>query len=323
MLKRLRFSFGPKGFKNFDDLVYFHWKLREPIGDQVQAILITPMPHQKCVYKVDDIQIISKIGDGNFGEVFKVRIVSANKLAAMKTLRSNVDDKSRDNFIREMNMMNTMKHENVVQCIGMVEDPQQIKILIELINKGSLDKLLMKHKLTERGKLRVIWHVAKGMQYLHKHSIIHRDLASRNILVHRNEDSSVVAKVSDFGLSRLDEFGKGYELTTAQKLPLKWMAPECFTRRLWTTASDVWSFGILIWEVFTDALEPYSDMEELNTATALIKFVSDGGHPAEIPDVSSSVTNLMIRCWAYETVDRPTMAKIILDMERLYPMILV
>uniref|UniRef100_A0A915HNU5 Protein kinase domain-containing protein n=1 Tax=Romanomermis culicivorax TaxID=13658 RepID=A0A915HNU5_ROMCU len=185
---------GDREFDRFDDLIFHHYSNKVPIGKD-NVILLSPIRYNKTLYKSDDVEIISELGEGNFGKVYKVLIKSENRQCAMKTMLENVPKEMKEMFIKEMDMMATMHHENIVTCIGTVESDTEIKILLELINKGSLESLLHRNKLTDRGKARLLHHVAKGMSYLHKRNIIHRDLAARNILVHQDKDTErIVAK---------------------------------------------------------------------------------------------------------------------------------
>uniref|UniRef100_A0A915HPA4 Protein kinase domain-containing protein n=1 Tax=Romanomermis culicivorax TaxID=13658 RepID=A0A915HPA4_ROMCU len=127
-------------------------------------------------------------------------------------------------------------------------------------------------------------------------------------------------QVSDFGLSRRDDSGRGYQLQSAQKLPLRWLAPECFTKRSWTKASDVWSFGILMYEVFTNGCEPYADMN-LDEAKDLSKHISRGGHPSEIPGLNPLMRETMLSCWKLKEEDRPTMEQLRDMLAKAYPRI--
>lgn len=238
----------------------------------------------------------------------------------MKTLKSVVTKEVRESFLDEMNMVAPMKHENIVQCLGTVEDGDNVKILLELINKGNLVTLLRTGRLTDRGKARVLLHVAKGIQYLHRHSIIHRDLAARNILIQRNEDDTITAKVSDFGLSFKDDCGEGYKMTTCERLPVKWLAPECFTKNVWTTASDVWSFGILSWEVYNNGREPYSD-QSFHDFHYLTKYIKQGGHPVDLTEIVPEMRKLILSCWIVDPDRRPSMDDVVYDIEKLYPTI--
>uniref|UniRef100_A0A915L6B3 receptor protein-tyrosine kinase n=1 Tax=Romanomermis culicivorax TaxID=13658 RepID=A0A915L6B3_ROMCU len=274
-----------------------------------------PIRAPKTRYKESDLEIISQLGAGNFGEVFKVRIKSENIIAAMKTLKDSVSQADRDGFQKELDMMKSMMHENVVQFIGTVVPEKKtdttMKILLELINQGSLDKLLRKKKVTTRGKVKICTQVANGMKYLHHHSIIHRDLAARNILVNMAQTGAITAKVSDFGLSRRDDAGRGYELKSSQKLPLKWMAPECFQMRRWTKHSDIWSFGILMWEVYEDGKDPYSEPNMPSTSAALSRFISNGNHPPRPVGLNDGIWDIMLACWRKQPTERPSFEEIV------------
>uniref|UniRef100_A0A915HNF5 Protein kinase domain-containing protein n=1 Tax=Romanomermis culicivorax TaxID=13658 RepID=A0A915HNF5_ROMCU len=143
------------------------------------------------------------------------------------------------------------------------------------------------------------------------------DLAARNVLVNRNKDHTITAKVSDFGLSRKDDSGRGYTLKTSQKLPLKWLAPECFTKRMWTLASDVWSYGIVMWEVLSDGKEPYADMTFPN-AQALSVFVAGGGHPTLLANAGAEWPKILEMCWTKDPFKRPKMDAILAEVIRVH-----
>lgn len=237
----------------------------------------------------------------------------------MKTLKDSVNEEERESFQKELDMMKLMYHENIVQWIGTVMPPPgttEMKILLEYVNYGSLEKLLRKGKITERGKIKICMQVAQGLAYLHRHHIIHRDMAARNILIHADERGAITAKVSDFGLSRIDESGQGYELRRAQKLPLKWLAPECFEEKRWTMASDVWSFGVVMWECFTDGQLPYSDKNF--KAAELSKYVQNGGHPSRPKQCNDAVCEIMLQCWNRNADQRPPATELEKALEELY-----
>uniref|UniRef100_A0A915L998 Protein kinase domain-containing protein n=1 Tax=Romanomermis culicivorax TaxID=13658 RepID=A0A915L998_ROMCU len=205
-------------------------------------------------------------------------------------------------------MMKCMHHMNVIKFYGVITPTQssskQLKVLIEYVNQGSLLRLLRKGKVMLRGKYKICLESAQGLAYLHLHGIIHRDIAARNILIQMTAEGVMTVKVSDFGLSRSDETGRGYELKTARRLPLKWMAPECFEKKLWTKSSDVWSFGIMAWEVFENGLEPFSDPQSPHAPAALSKYICSGNINPRPYEVSDSMWNLMKMCWTIEYSQR-------------------
>jgi len=191
-------------------------------------------------------------------------------------------------------------------------------IVTEYLAKGSLDDVLSKEKeaITLKEQLLMAFGATKGMVYLEKMQIIHRDLACRNLLV--DKDNTV--KVGDFGLAHVSNKDSGVYFNEGA-MPIRWTAPECLLRDGFTSKSDVWSYGITFWEILNYAKEkPYAD---LDTAKEVTKYVIDGGRldkPSNCPD---EIWALLIECWYEERDERPTFAQISDKLETiiqiLYP----
>ena len=150
--------------------------------------------------------------------------------------------------------------------------------------------------------------VATGMEFLSKKKIIHRDIAARNILV--NED--YIAKIMDFGLSR-DVSSKDYYKAKHAAVPIKWLAPEALLKGHFTTQSDVWAYGVLMWEIMTLGANPYPSVPMEN----LYQLLKDG-HRMECPDeCPAEVYQIMRECWHSNALMRPNFAKLIQDINKL------
>ena len=249
-------------------------------------------------YKMTDFQIIETIGSGSYGEVYAAKL--HGKVVAVKKLNSRgLKSEQIDAFCSEASLMCQLKHPNVVQFIGAVTQPPDLCIITEYCSKGSLCDLLLNPqiKIDFAKKLQIMLESAAGMQYLHDSNpvILHRDLKSDNLLV--TNDWSI--KVADFGLSR---FRSDQKVMTQVGTPM-WMAPEVIMGEKYTEKADVYSFGIIIWEILT-RLEPYEDKEAMQI---VVEVVNNQLRPTMPPGYDDCpLLPLMRDCWAQDPQKRPT-----------------
>uniref|UniRef100_A0A914ZNN2 receptor protein-tyrosine kinase n=1 Tax=Parascaris univalens TaxID=6257 RepID=A0A914ZNN2_PARUN len=267
------------------------------------------------------IRITEVIGSGEFGEVCKGVLqptprvgtfdMSQVQTVAIKTLKPGSSEKAKSDFLMEASIMGQFEHENVIRLIGVVTKSEPIMIITEFMENGSLDQFLRKH---DDGLLRVtqivdmLRGIAAGMKYLTEKGFIHRDLAARNVLV----DSKLCCKIADFGLSRGLEGSVEQEYTTnGGKIPVRWTAPEAITHRKFTAASDVWSFGVVMWEVCSFGERPYWEW----TNQKVISEITLGYRLPAPMDTPQSLHDLMMRCWHIDRHKRPTFAQILQTLE--------
>uniref|UniRef100_A0A2K6TZ20 receptor protein-tyrosine kinase n=1 Tax=Saimiri boliviensis boliviensis TaxID=39432 RepID=A0A2K6TZ20_SAIBB len=226
--------------------------------DPNQAVLkFTTEIHPSCVTRQ------KVIGAGEFGEVYKgmLKASSGKKEVpvAIKTLKAGYTEKQRVDFLGEAGIMGQFSHHNIIRLEGVVSKYKPMMIITEYMENGALDKFL-REKDGEFSVLQLVGMlrgIAAGMKYLANMNYVHRDLAARNILV----NSNLVCKVSDFGLSRvLEDDPEATYTTSGGKIPIRWTAPEAISYRKFTSASDVWSFGIVMWEVMTYGERPYWEL---------------------------------------------------------------
>jgi predicted Ser/Thr protein kinase len=246
-----------------------------------------------------DIVLEQMIGDGSYGKVYLAKWNSAH--VAVKFCKGKGQ---LDNFLREINVMIELPpHPNVVQLFGVSLDCPQPVLIMEYCAGGSLDKLLYDSnvKLSDDQKMRLIQGIAAGMYHLHTYNIVHRDLAARNILVTDGGNP----KISDFGMSRiLERVDEGK--TNSSVGPVCWMAPESIATRNYSKKSDVWSFGIVVYEIVSQC-EPHKDCNVLEVA---LQIRDKGLTPAIPGNCLPLFSQIMQMCWQKNPDERPTFATI-------------
>ncbi|XP_026854911.2 ephrin type-B receptor 5 [Electrophorus electricus] len=264
------------------------------------------------------LKIEEVIRAAQFGEVSRGRYRPLGRremLVAVKTLRWGVTDHERGVFLREAGVLGQFDHPNVLKLEGVIIHTPPERIITELMENGPLDAFLRENEdqfsvLQLVGMLRG---VGAGMRYLSERNFVHRDLAARNVLV----NSNLVCKVSDFGLSRLmkgtDHNMPSYTASLGSKIPVRWTAPEAFQHRKFSSASDVWSFGILMWEVMSYGDRPYWDMSNQEVMKAVVeqyRLPAPSGCP-------SALHALMLQCWQGDRQDRPGFDSLLSSLDRL------
>ncbi|KAG8184090.1 hypothetical protein JTE90_025398 [Oedothorax gibbosus] len=253
-----------------------------------------------------------KLGSGHFGCVYKGVLRRPNEIeqiqVAVKVLHQHswTDPMNVEIFLQEAEVMLNLHHPNVVGLHGVCFDKEGPSIVLPFLCNGSLYEYLRDEtkafKVSDLLKFAV--DVAAGMKYLEKKFKLHRDLAARNILLDRKRN----AMVSDFGLSR-DIYSKGFydwQKDSETKVPMKWTAPEALKNRNFTTKSDVWSFGVLIWEIMTRGMDPYNEVPNFEMLEYLF-----GGRRLPWPEKCPlPVYKVMLACWNLDKDLRPTFAEL-------------
>ncbi|MBN3286579.1 EPHA4 protein, partial [Polyodon spathula] len=261
------------------------------------------------------IKIEKVIGVGEFGEVCSGRLKMAGKreiCVAIKTLKAGYTDKQRRDFLSEASIMGQFDHPNIIHLEGVVTKCKPVMIITEYMENGSLDAFLRKNdgRFTVIQLVGILRGIASGMKCLSDMSYVHRDLAARNILV----NSNLVCKVSDFGMSRvLEDDPEAAYTTRGGKIPIRWTAPEAIAYRKFTSASDVWSYGIVMWEVMSYGERPYWDMSNQD----VIKAIEEGYRLPPPMDCPVALHQLMLDCWQKERSNRPKFGQIVNMLDKL------
>jgi serine/threonine protein kinase len=263
----------------------------------------TQTGHMKLNVPYSELIFLQEIGAGGFS---RVHIGEWQRT----TVALKVSTSSTSEFYREATLMVNMRpHPNVVQILGLSTDGPFPALILEYCSGGSLDKLLKdkEKEVTDAYRLRIISGVSKGMYHLHKANIVHRDLAARNILLSGDGEP----KVSDFGLSRpLSETLVG---TTKSNIgPIRWMAPESLSFNEYSKASDIWSFGIVVWEIITRK-EPHTDIDPIEVG---VRIRDEHLVPPIPEDCDPMWRDLMLKCWNTDPEQRPTFDDICDEIER-------
>uniref|UniRef100_A0A8C9TX50 Tyrosine-protein kinase n=1 Tax=Scleropages formosus TaxID=113540 RepID=A0A8C9TX50_SCLFO len=247
----------------------------------------------------DDVILGQLIGRGNFGEVYSGRLRSDNTPVAVKSCRENLPAEQKNKFLMEARILKQYDHPNIVKLIGVCTQKQPIYIVMELVQGGDFLSFLRNegHSLKTKALIRMAENVAAGMEYLASKKCIHRDLAARNCLV---ADQNLV-KISDFGMSREGEDGVYSATGSMRQIPVKWTAPEALNYARYSTESDVWSFGVVLWETFSRGTTPYTTMTNQQTRDEV-----ERGYRMSAPEgCPPEVYTLMGQCWQYDPKKRP------------------
>ncbi|XP_029459801.1 fibroblast growth factor receptor 1 isoform X3 [Rhinatrema bivittatum] len=277
------------------------------------------------------------LGEGCFGQVVMAEAIGLDKdkpnritKVAVKMLKADATEKDLSDLISEMEMMKMIgKHKNIINLLGACTQDGPLYVIVEYASKGNLREYLRarrppgmeycynpthvpEEQLSFKDLVSCAYQVARGMEYLESKKCIHRDLAARNVLV--TEDN--VMKIADFGLARDIHHIDYYKKTTNGRLPVKWMAPEALFDRIYTHHSDVWSFGVLLWEIFTLGGSPYPGVP----VEELFKLLKEG-HRMDKPSNCTNELYMMMRdCWHAVPSQRPTFKHLVEDLDRIVAM---
>lgn len=276
------------------------------------------------------LRIYSMLGEGCFGQVWKgeaecIPGTDGPTLVAVKTLKASATEKEKKDLQHELAVMKMLDpHPNVVRLLGCCTEKDPIYVILEYVAGGTLQEFLRKSRseqhyknlhgdsqtLSSRDLTSFAYQIAKGMEYLSSKKVIHRDLAARNILI---DASDQTCKVADFGFARDVMANNIYERKSEGRLPIRWMAPESLYDNIYTSKSDVWSFGVLMWEIVTLGSVPYPGLH----ASEVMKRVRDGYRLEKPEHCKRELHNIMVKCWDKSADERPSFIDLVQDFELL------
>ncbi|XP_043457803.1 focal adhesion kinase 1 isoform X10 [Prionailurus bengalensis] len=240
------------------------------------------------------------IGEGQFGDVHQGVYMSPENPAlavAIKTCKNCTSDSVREKFLQEALTMRQFDHPHIVKLVGVItENP--VWIIMELCTLGELRSFLQvrKYSLDLASLILYAYQLSTALAYLESKRFVHRDIAARNVLVSSND----CVKLGDFGLSRYMEDSTYYKASKG-KLPIKWMAPESINFRRFTSASDVWMFGVCMWEILMHGVKPFQGVKNND----VIGRIENGERLPMPPNCPPTLYSLMTKCWAYDPSRRP------------------
>ncbi|XP_042310595.1 muscle, skeletal receptor tyrosine-protein kinase isoform X2 [Sceloporus undulatus] len=291
-------------------------------------------------YPRNNIEYVRDIGEGAFGRVFQARApgllpYEPFTMVAVKMLKEEASADMQADFQREAALMAEFDNPNIVKLLGVCAVGKPMCLLFEYMAFGDLNEYLRNRSprnlcslsdnnldirirpsspnllaLSCTDQLYIAKQVAAGMAYLSERKFVHRDLATRNCLVGEN----MVVKIADFGLSRNMYSADYYKANENDAIPIRWMPPESIFYNRYTTESDVWAYGVVLWEIFAFGMQPYYGMAH----EEVIYYVRDGNILSCPDNCPLELYNLMRLCWSKQPSDRPSFASIHLILERMY-----
>jgi predicted Ser/Thr protein kinase len=260
-----------------------------PTSDQSQNLM------KRSQISFNEIQVEKELGEGSYGKVYLGKWNGAPVALKFCKKKGIMEE-----FLKEVKlMMELPPHPNVVHVFGVSLDGPQPIIIMEYCAGGSLDKLLfdIKVRLSDEQKIKFVEGIAAGMLHLHRHNVVHRDLAARNISLTATGDP----KITDFGMSRVLQ-GINEGKTYSDLGPVRWMAPESLAHHTYSKKSDVWTFGIVVWEIVAQS-EPHVEIDPLEVAVMIRDRYMTPPIPANCPQ---QLRELMEMCWKSDPDQRPT-----------------
>uniref|UniRef100_A0AAU0N4C4 Fibroblast growth factor receptor n=1 Tax=Gecarcinus lateralis TaxID=6769 RepID=A0AAU0N4C4_GECLA len=309
-----------------------HCQSRSRLGSEMTSISEYELPLD-ADWELPRSRLImgESLGEGAFGKVMRAEVQGINRpdlatTVAVKMLKEGHTDSELMDLVSEMEMMKMIgTHINIINLLGCCTQDGPLYVVVEYAAHGNLRDYLRNNRpssgyerpigqevdtITQKDLVSFAFQVARGMEYLASKKCIHRDLAARNVLVSADR----IMKIADFGLARDIHSQDYYRKTSEGRLPVKWMAPEALFHRVYTSQSDVWAFGILLWEIMTLGGTPYPTVPSVEKLFQLLRE----GHRMEKPsNCSLEIYMIMRECWRYQPTQRPTFKELVEDFDRI------
>uniref|UniRef100_A0A1Y1KTZ9 Tyrosine-protein kinase receptor n=3 Tax=Photinus pyralis TaxID=7054 RepID=A0A1Y1KTZ9_PHOPY len=305
----------------FGAIYYFYYYKRKRRLNSLHLITNVNPDYAGPIYIEDeweidriDIEIMKELGHGTFGMVYSGFIKSKNMPCAVKTANSYTDYDDKMTFLNEASVMKSFSDaHHVVKLLGVVSKGQPPFVVMELMTRGDLKSFLRRSRdssssLTCAEMYRMAAEIADGMLYLAAKKFVHRDLAARNCMV----AADFTVKIGDFGMTRDIYETDYYRKETRGLMPVRWMSPESLADGVFTSDSDIWSYGVVLWEMATLAEQPYQGLAN----EQVLQFVIAQGtleRPHECPDL---LYEIMDACWKWKPIHRPLFKDIVEKLEQ-------
>uniref|UniRef100_A0A5S6QC28 Tyrosine-protein kinase n=1 Tax=Trichuris muris TaxID=70415 RepID=A0A5S6QC28_TRIMR len=311
---------GPS-FTTVTELISHYTRTKEPLTRRSDAVIAMPIKRANWIIRNSYITLLKKIGEGTYGEVWKAELKLPKSvyptLVAIKFLKlGNVPVAEKKMFYEECRRMRLLRHENVVTFKGIALDVEPVKLAMELCDNSMIYHLQNEGPITPLRKTLYCVHIARGMEYLAKENCIHRDLAARNCLLKTGK-----VKIADLGMARTGSVYKMKE-DRCKLLPIKWLPPDTLRTRVYSEKSDVWSFGITMWEIYSDAMPPYNEfLKENDRPDSMVSLVHaiEKGYRMTPPECTpEAIKSIMLACWNLEPSKRPIFKCLRQQLENCY-----
>lgn len=289
-------------------------------------------------YPRNNVVYVRDIGQGAFGRVFQAKAPGVThghdwRYVAVKMLKDDATDDMQRDFEREALLMVEFNHKNIVRLLGVCAVGKPMCLIFEYMSKGDLNEFLRncspdhfivrrrstevlsrdEPKLNHVEQVDIAQQIAAGMVYLSERGFVHRDLATRNCLVGEHMD----VKISDFGLTRYVVPGECFQGSENDAIPIRWMPLEAILYNKFTSESDVWSFGVLLWEIFSFALQPYYGMAH----EEVVKYVREGKVLSCPDNTPQEMYDMMRLCWSKRPAMRPPFRALHASLCNLQPLL--
>ncbi|KAM4571352.1 tyrosine-protein kinase Srms [Fundulus diaphanus] len=300
-------------FATLGELISYYQKNPRSLG----LNLVEPCAQQRELFDMEpwetpreEFKLHKKLGEGHFGEVWEAIWTKENKKVAIKTLKQ--EDTRQDEFVKEVQALKNLHHPKLIQLLAMCSRGEPVYIVTELMSKGSLKSYLTSNEGQVLKTAHLIYmggQVADGMGYLEDRHIVHRDLAARNILV----GDDLICKVADFGLARIIK-DSVYTASRNTKIPVRWTAPEAALHQRFSVKSDVWSFGVLLYEMMSRGKMPY----EGKTNKEVMDILTSGYRLPSPNRCPQNIYRIMLDCWHSEPSKRPSFHALQSQLDSIY-----
>ena len=277
----------------------------------------------------EDLCDFRLLGDGNIGRIYTADFTgnrdgrTISTCVAVKAIVEKATQKQIEDFVREAETRANFKHENILSLIGVISKEEPLSLIYDYYEFGDLHEYLLRHSpnfsdahadgdcqpLEHNDLLLVATQIASGMSYLSTHSFVHKDIAARNCII---ADNGII-KITDIsGISDMYA-GDYYRIPGRLPMPVRWMSAESLSHSVFTTSSDVWSYGVLLWEIFSYGNRPYFGLSNYQAMQQVVNYET-----LSIPDgCPENIFDIMERCWSKEPTARPTFSEIYNQLKSL------